>query len=345
MTKQNVRRRYSLRNAVAVLFIAVLLLTAAAPLFARGAAETEPTTVVATHSIIGDLVANVAGDTIELQVLVGPDQDPHVYEPAPADSITLRNAVLVFENGLQLKSWFDGLYERSGSTARRVVLGEQLHHLLPWGGHGHDHGHSHDDHGHGHSHDDHDHHEDAHHNDHHGHDDHHADDHHHDHGDYDPHIWQSVHNAEDMVKVIRDTLIEVFPEHADTFRANAAAYIEELEALDDYIKEQVARIPEQRRKLVTSHGAFDYYTDRYGFTVVGTALGSVTTEGRDPSAGEIAALVDEIRALDIPAIFAETIVNRAVVDTIAREAGVQVLYPLYSDALGAPVPPARPTSG
>ena len=325
----------------------IAMLTTAGQVMARGAAEPEPRTVVATHSILGDLVANVAGDTVELQVIVGANQDPHVYEPAPADSIKLRNAALVFENGLQLKGWFDGLYERSGSTARRVVVSDGIHNLLAYDGHGHDdHGHEHDDdhhddHGHEHD-DDHGHEHDDDHGHGHGHGHGHDDDHHHDHdlGDDEPHVWQSVHNAEDMVKVIRDALIETFPEHADTYRANAAAYIEQLEELDDYIKQQAASIPESRRKLVTSHGAFDYFADRYGFTVVGTALGSVTTETRDPSAGEIAALVDEIRALEVPAIFAENIVNRSVIDTIAREAGVRVLYPLYSDALSDADSPA-----
>ena len=301
----------------------IALVTTAGQIMARGSAESETKTVVATHSILGDLVANVIGDTVALEVIVGANQDPHVYEPAPADSIKLRNAALVFENGLQLKSWFDGLYERSGSSARRIVVSHGIHHLLSSDGHGHD------DYGHGH---DNEHDDDGHD------DDHHDDDH--DHGEYDPHVWQSVHNAEDMVEGIRDALIETFPEHAATYRANAAAYIEQLEELDDYIKQQAARIPESRRKLVTSHGAFDYFADRYGFTVAGTALDSVTTESRDPSAGEIAALVDEIRALEVPAIFAESIVNRSVIDTIAREAGVRVLYPLYSDALGDADSPA-----
>ncbi|MFW6362285.1 MAG: metal ABC transporter solute-binding protein, Zn/Mn family [Spirochaeta sp.] len=297
------------RSAIIGLTAVVLLGYAIGPVFARGAAEAQENTVVAEHSILGDMVARIAGDTISLSVLVGPGQDPHAYEPAPADSIQLRNAVLVFENGLELTGWFDGLYIRSGSTARRVAVAEGLHGLPASD--------EHDD-----EHDEDEHHEDEH------------DEDEHDHGEYDPHVWQSVHYAIEMVEIIRDTLAEEFPQHADTYRENAAAYIEELESLDGYIREQVQRIPPHNRLLVTSHGAYDYFAEEYGFDVVGTALGSITTEVQDPSAGQIAVLVDTIRRLEIPAVFAEAIVNRSVVDTIANEAEVRVLYPLYSDSLG-----------
>ncbi len=432
-------------------------------LFARGAAEEAPEDgrlrVVATHSIIGDFVRNVAGDAVELTMLAGPNQDPHVYEPAPADSRILLEADLVFENGLLLKGWFDPLYRQSGSNATRVVVSDGVRLLDYEGEHGHDHGHGHDDHGHDHGHDSHDHASvgeigefrildrgsgravvadirDNHwhgaipnvpvgdrvslgaiivsadgrdrdlsdpavndfivalapgatedivefvdHGDHvhirgiaegstevvfswthrgelryvtppiavrvdhdvhgHAHDDHdHGHDHDHDHdhvhGEYDPHVWQSVANAIVMVENIRDGLMDADPANAQLYEDNAAAYIAELEELDDYIFELATMIPHERRILVTGHLAYQYFADRYGFRQLGATLGAITTEGADPSAGEIAALIDEIRDTRAPAVFSETIVNPTLARRVADEAGVEFVAPIYSDALDEP---------
>ena len=112
-------------------------------------------------------------------------------------------------------------------------------------------------------------------------------------------------------------------------------YLAELQDLDQYIIGLVAELPAERRRLVTAHDTLAYYAARYGFEVVGTALGSISTEAADPSAAATAALVDEIRAAGVPAIFAETVTAGDLIDTIAREAGVVVAPALYTDALGA----------
>ncbi|TVR66918.1 MAG: hypothetical protein EA427_15295, partial [Spirochaetaceae bacterium] len=143
------------RSGAFVLF-AALLVFGSTQVFARGsreAPERDRLHVVATHSIIADFVQNVAGDAVELTVLAGANQDPHVYEPAPRDSRAVLDADIVFENGLLLKGWFDPLYRQSGSSARRVVVSDGVR-LLDYRG---DHGHGHDDHGHDHGHGDHDH--------------------------------------------------------------------------------------------------------------------------------------------------------------------------------------------
>jgi ABC-type Zn uptake system ZnuABC Zn-binding protein ZnuA len=157
----------------------------------------------------------------------------------------------------------------------------------------------------------------------------------HSHGEYDPHVWQDPNNAMLMVEAIRDALVAADPANAATYEANAAGYLAELKALDAFIQEEVKRLPEERRKLVTNHDTFGYFAYRYGFTVVGTALGT-TTERADPAAGEIARLVEEIRASGVPAIFVENVSNPTLMENIAREAGVTLAPPLFTDALGTP---------
>lgn len=171
--------------------------------------------------------------------------------------------------------------------------------------------------------------------DHHAHDhDHHHHDHDHDHahGEFDPHIWMTPLNAVIMVENIRDALVEADPANAETYEANAEAYIAELVALDEYIREQVATIPEANRVLITNHNVFAYFAAEYDFQSL-SVMGIATTEAADPGAGQIAELVDSIREMGIPAIFAENISNTRLVEQIANEAGIAFDL-LYTDALG-----------
>jgi ABC-type Zn uptake system ZnuABC Zn-binding protein ZnuA len=141
-----------------------------------------------------------------------------------------------------------------------------------------------------------------------------------------------------IVEVIRDALVAADPDNAALYTANAEAYLAELTELDAFIEAQVAELPVERRKLVTTHDTFGYFAARYGFEIVGTALGA-STEAADPSAGAIAELVEAIRAAGVPAIFAENVSNMRLMETIAREAGVTLAPDLYTDALGAPGSP------
>lgn len=154
-------------------------------------------------------------------------------------------------------------------------------------------------------------------------------------GEFDPHIWHDVGNAIVMAQNIRDGLISAMPNHADSFNVNASAYIAQLQVLDSDIQAQIAVIPIAQRKLVTSHDTFGYFAARYGFVVVGTGLGSVTTESSDPDAASIVALVNDIKSSEVAAIFVENMSNSKVMEQIAQEAGVAIAPPLYTDALGA----------
>jgi ABC-type Zn uptake system ZnuABC Zn-binding protein ZnuA len=149
----------------------------------------------------------------------------------------------------------------------------------------------------------------------------------------DPHWWQDPRIAARAVTAIRDALSQADPAGARTYRANARAYLARLARLDGAVEACIERVPEQRRKLVTTHDAFGYYARRYGIDVVGTVIPSLSTQGQ-PSAGETAALVRTIRAEGVETIFAESSVDPKVEDAIAREAGARVGQPLWADTLG-----------
>lgn len=261
-------------------------------------------TVVATFSVLGDLVRQVGGERVAVRVLVGPESDVHTFDPSPADTAALAEAALVFENGLGFEPWLDRLYAASRSAARRVVVTEGLAGLIRSdAGHADEHREKRAESG------------------------------------VDPHVWHDVQNAMHMVGVIRDALVQADPANAATYRAHAERYLAELQALDAWIVAQVATVPPERRKLVTAHDTFAYFARRYGFTIIGTVLGAVTTEVADPSAAQVAALVRTIRAAGVPAIFAENVSNPRLMERIAREAGVEVVPGLYTDALGKPGSP------
>lgn len=154
-------------------------------------------------------------------------------------------------------------------------------------------------------------------------------------GKLDPHLWMVPPLVVDgYVPAIVEAFARADPAHADVYAANAARYRRELAALDRRLSARVATIPPAARKLVTSHDAYSYFADHFGLEVVGTAFG-VTTE-QEPSARQIARLIDEIRAQDVPAVFLETTVNPDLVERVARDAGVQVGAPLYGDSVGEP---------
>ncbi len=151
----------------------------------------------------------------------------------------------------------------------------------------------------------------------------------------DPHVWQNVTNAITMVQNIRDGLVQADPPNAQTYQANAAAYITQLKALDDDIVAEAAKLPADSRKLVTSHDALGYFADRNGFKIIGSLLGTVATASGDPSAKDFAQLVSDIKAAGVKAVFVESVTNPATMERLAQEAGVKIGPELYTDSLGA----------
>ncbi len=151
----------------------------------------------------------------------------------------------------------------------------------------------------------------------------------------DPHVWGDVENAIAMVNTLRDKLIELSPENAEQFTQNADNYIAQLEQLDTWVEAQIATIPQQQRQLVSTHDAFQYYGVAYGLEIPGTLIGISTEE--QPSARTVQELIETIRKRQIPAIFAETTINPALISTVAEEANVKLAErELYADSIGAP---------
>lgn len=169
------------------------------------------------------------------------------------------------------------------------------------------------------------------------HDDH-GDDHaHHDHGAFDPHAWQSLDNAVTYVDNITAALAQVDPENAATFYQNRAAYVAEIEALDAEIRAIVAELPEDRRTVVTSHDAFQYFGRDYGLTFL--APQGLSTES-EASAQNVARLIEQMRDEGISAVFVENITDSRLLEQIANETGASIGGTLYPGALSGPEGPA-----
>jgi ABC-type Zn uptake system ZnuABC Zn-binding protein ZnuA len=155
----------------------------------------------------------------------------------------------------------------------------------------------------------------------------------------DPHFWLNPIHVISYVENIRDGMIQADPAGKDVYTRNAQAYIAQLNALDAWITDQVAQIPMERRLLVTNHESFGYFADRYGFRLVGAIIPSVSTSA-SPSAQQMAALIDQIKASGAPAIFLETGANPQLAQQIASETGVKVVSDLYTHSISAADGPA-----
>lgn len=151
----------------------------------------------------------------------------------------------------------------------------------------------------------------------------------------DPHFWLDPNLVITYVQNIRDGLIEADPAGAETYNANAEAYIKQLEDLDAWIKSQVDTLSPEKRYLVTNHESLGYFADRYGFTLVGTVIPSLSSEA-SPSAQEMAALIQKIRSSNAMAIFLDAMDNPSLAKQIASEAKVKVITDLHLESLTSP---------
>lgn len=147
----------------------------------------------------------------------------------------------------------------------------------------------------------------------------------------DPHWWHSVGNVEKATRVVRDALIQIDPPDKAVFTKNADAYLTKLAALDEWVREKVAELPRDKRKLVTSHDAFQYFARDYGFTI--HSIEGVSTD-QEPSAKQVNDLIDIIRQEGVKAIFLEDKLNPKVSSEITRDTGATIGGTLYADGLG-----------
>ena len=158
-----------------------------------------------------------------------------------------------------------------------------------------------------------------------------------DRGASDPHAWQSVANAKLYVGNIRDGLIAIDAAEKKIFEANANTYLAKLDALDGEIRAAIEAIPSARRKVITAHSAFGYFGDAYGIEFI--APEGLSTEA-EPSARDIAKLIEQIRRENVPALFLENVADSRLLQRIGAETGVRIGGRLYSDALSPPDGPA-----
>ena len=272
----------------------------------------EPLRVVASFSILGDMVREVAGERIALRTVAGPNVDAHTFQPRPSDAEALRGAALAVRNGLGFDGWFDRMVRSANWRGRMVTATDGLTpRRMP--AHSHGHGHSHG-------------------------------------GQQqagqqqgqprmvpDPHAWQDLRLGIRYVQAIAAALGAADAANAAAYAAAAEAYVARLTDLDTWVRAQIAAVPEARRVVVTSHDAFGYFGTAYGIRFL--APQGVSTEA-EPSAAEVGRLIRQIRSERITAVFMENMGNPATLQRLAQEAGVRVGGRLYADALSAADGPA-----
>jgi ABC-type Zn uptake system ZnuABC Zn-binding protein ZnuA len=260
--------------------------------------------ILASTTFLADITQNVAGDRLTVDSLLPIGADPHAYQAAPSDVAKISESDLLILNGVEYEHFVESLLENAGGE--RIIV-EATAGLEP----------------------------------------HPAEEHAaeaapaegHDHEAGDPHMWLDPNLVITYVENIRDGLIEADPDGAETYTANADAYIAQLKDLDKWIVEQVNTIPAERRLLVTNHEAMGYFAERYGFEVTGSVIPSFSSNAA-PSAQEMAGLIDEIKMLGAPAIFLDTADNNVLAQQIADETGVMIVDNLHLESLteGAPAP-------
>ncbi|MGB3290548.1 MAG: zinc ABC transporter substrate-binding protein [Burkholderiaceae bacterium] len=305
-----------MRRAMLGALAGVVLAIAAAPAMAVDPATAGPLKVVASFSILGDMVREIGGEYVALTTLVGPNGDVHSFEPSPRDAKALSGADVLVLNGLGFESWLPGLLRSSGFGGRQILAskGAAIRHLsadeVPGDGHGHDHGHGdrHDDGG-----------------------------HQHEIGDIDPHAWQDLRNGMIYAQNIADGLSLADPAHSAYYKMRAKLYIEKMTKLDAEIRTALAGIPEDRRVVITSHDAFGYFAQAYGIRFI--AVAGLSSEA-EPSARELAAIVDRTKKEHVAGVFTEHGTSSKLIRQLARETGIKLGGVLYADTLAKADAPA-----
>ena len=273
----------------------LLVALAALPAAALGAAD-KPT-VVATFSVLGDLIANVAGDHVDLITIVGPNGDTELYRPTLADSRTIVGARIVFVNNLndEFEPWLEPLLKQSGFTGTKVVASrgaktitaEEEHPIsgkeaAPV---------------------------------------------------IDQHAWLDPRNGIVYVKNIAQALERADPANAADYRARAASYVKQLQSVDAWMRTEMATVPVSKRRIIASHDSLQYLAKACGITLISI---NGWTNKSEPSAAELARLARQIEMERVHALFLDSITDPRAMERIAKETGAVIAGTLYGDALSAP---------
>lgn len=247
--------------------------------------------VVATTAMVADLVQQVAGEFAEVEALMGPGVDPHLYKPTASDIMRLQRAQVIFYNGLLLEGRMTDVFTRLARTKRHVyaiteaIPEERLLQPEDFAGH------------------------------------------------HDPHVWFDVALWRECVTAVVDAFAAADPANAAAYRRNADAVRARLTELHAWALEKAAELPPEKRVLVTSHDAYNYFGRAYGFTVVG--LQGISTAA-EAGLADVTRLVDFIRERGVKAVFVESSVPPATIQRVARDSGAKLGGELFSDSMGAP---------
>ncbi len=256
--------------------------------------------VIASFSVLADLARQIGGDRIVVRPLVGPDGDAHVYQPTPADVRDLGRAQVLLVNGLGLEGWMERLVASSGFKGERVVATAGITPLTMEP-------------------------ED--------------DDPARKSGGRvtDPHAWQSLANGMIYVDNIARGLSQADPANAAYYARRLIAYKKQLAELEDWVRQQLADVPQAKRRVIATHDAFGYFGAAYGIRFL--AAEGLSTES-DPSAQRVARLIAQVRKEHVRALFIENMSDPRLVRQIAHDGGAVLGGELYSDALSPPGGPA-----
>lgn len=251
--------------------------------------------VVTFSTILTEIAERVGQDIVHVSGLVKPGVDPHEYEPKPADMKLVSQAQLVLLSAKHMESYVGKLHESTGTKGAVVEVGDKFPSLKMK-----------------------------------------AEDPDKQHAGKDgliedPHWWHSIDNMRRATRVVQEELSKLAPSDKAPLAVNAAAYLKELDALETWTKVEIAKLPRNQRKLVTSHDAFQYFARSYGFTIL--PIEGVTSEDQ-PSSRKVADLIATIKKEGVKSIFLESIENPKVATEITRETGAKVGGTLYADGLG-----------
>ncbi|MEI7428895.1 MAG: metal ABC transporter substrate-binding protein [Betaproteobacteria bacterium] len=262
----------------------------ATTLWSNAVIAAEKINVVASFSILGDLTQRIGGERIQVHTLVGRNADAHVYQPTPADARTIAQARLVIVNGFGFEGWIDRLIKSSGYRGQVLTASNGIKVLRRPRA---------------------------------------ANQPEHD-GAIDPHAWQDLANVLVFVDNISQELSKTDPDGKSVYLANAAKYKQEINALDLEIRKAFDSIPEDRRKVVTSHDAFGYFGRAYRISFIAPI--GVNTDG-EPSAADVGRIIKQIRREKIPAMFMENFSDSRLLERIRQESGARIGGTLFSDSL------------
>lgn len=255
------------------------------PALAQAQAAADPLPVVASFSILGDLVRQVGGERVRVDVLVGPGADSHVFQPTPTQARRLGQAKVVFSNGLGFEGWMSRLIQSANYRGLQVVASEGIRPLQ-------------DSHGK------------------------HAQDKK-DHGHADPHAWQDVRNVVRYVATIAQGLCQADPAGCTAYQRNAGAYRQELEGLDAEIRAQWAAIPPAQRRVITSHDAFAYYRQAYDVRFLAAQGVSTESEASAKGVGQLVRQIqrEKTRALFVESIADTRLIDQIARETGVKASG------------------------